>query len=89
MENIAIVGIANLFPGSSAPEEFWQQLLQQQDNRTPVTESELGVKPADYLGKKGESDKYYCLYGGYIRDFEFDAEEYLPQAKASTAKPST
>ena len=84
MENIAIVGIANLFPGSSAPEEFWQQLLQQQDNRTPITESELGVKPADYLGKKGESDKYYCLYGGYIRDFKFDAAEYLPQAKTST-----
>lgn len=84
MENIAIVGIANLFPGSSAPEEFWQQLLQQQDNRTPITESELGVKPADYLGKKGENDKYYCLYGGYIRDFKFDAAEYLPEAKPST-----
>ena len=77
MENIAVIGIANLFPGSSAPEEFWQQLLQQQDNRTPITEAELGVKPEQYLGKKGESDKYYCLYGGYIRDFKFDAAEYL------------
>ena len=77
MENIAIVGIANLFPGSNAPDAFWQQLLQQQDNRTPITEAELGVDPKTYLGKKGESDKYYCLYGGYIRDFEFDAKEYL------------
>ena len=77
MENIAVIGIANLFPGSSAPEEFWQQLLQQKDNRTPITEAELGVKPEQYLGKKGESDKYYCLYGGYIRDFHFDAAEYL------------
>ena len=83
MENIAIVGIANLFPGSSAPEEFWQQLLKQQDNRTSITENELGVNPHEYLGKKGENDKYYCLYGGYIRDFEFDATEYLP------AMPST
>ena len=77
MENIAIVGIANLFPGSSAPEEFWQQLLDQQDNRTPITEVELGVKPEAYLGKKGDSDKYYCLYGGYIRDFDFNASDYL------------
>ncbi|RBW45733.1 3-hydroxyacyl-[acyl-carrier-protein] dehydratase FabA [Psychromonas sp. B3M02] len=77
MENIAIVGIANLFPGSSAPEEFWQQLLEKQDNRTAITEHELGVNPDQYLGKKGENDKYYCLYGGYIRDFEFNAQEYL------------
>lgn len=84
MENIAIVGIANLFPGSSAPEEFWDQLLEQQDNRTAITEEELGVKPNEYLGKKGESDKYYCLYGGYIRDFHFDAEEYLTDPVHST-----
>jgi acyl transferase domain-containing protein/3-hydroxymyristoyl/3-hydroxydecanoyl-(acyl carrier protein) dehydratase len=77
MENIAIIGIANLFPGSSAPEEFWQQLLQKQDNRTPITEAELGVNPKDYLGKKGESDKFYCLNGGYIRHFEFNASDYL------------
>ncbi|MEG3753629.1 beta-ketoacyl synthase N-terminal-like domain-containing protein [Psychromonas arctica] len=77
MENIAVVGIANLFPGSSAPEEFWQQLLQKQDNRTAITEHELGVNPELYLGKKGDNDKYYCLYGGYVRDFEFDAQEYL------------
>ncbi|WP_409439406.1 beta-ketoacyl synthase N-terminal-like domain-containing protein [Psychromonas sp. GE-S-Ul-11] len=83
MENIAIVGIANLFPGSSAPEEFWQQLLQKQDNRTAITEHELGVKPEQYLGKKGDNDKYYCLYGGYVRDFEFDAEEFLPATDSS------
>ena len=77
MENIAVVGIANLFPGSSAPEAFWQQLLNKQDNRTAITEHELGVKPDHYLGKKGDNDKYYCLYGGYIRDFEFNADEYI------------
>jgi len=86
MENIAIVGIANLFPGSSAPEEFWQQLLKQQDNRTPITEHELGVNPNDYLGRKGESDKYYCLYGGYIRDFNFDGTEYIASNVSSERK---
>jgi len=77
MENIAIVGIANLFPGSNAPDAFWQQLLQQQDNRTRITEQELGVDPDTFLGGKGETDKYYCLYGGYIRDAKFDAAEYV------------
>lgn len=80
MENIAIVGIANLFPGSSTPEEFWQQLLKQQDNRTAISQTELGVDPADYLGKKGENDTFYCNYGGYVRDFNFDAAEYLQGA---------
>ncbi len=86
MENIAIVGIANLFPGSSAPEEFWQQLLKQQDNRTPITEHELGVNPNDYLGRKGQSDKYYCLYGGYIRDFNFDGSEYIASKRVSSQR---
>lgn len=77
MENIAIVGIANLFPGASTPDSFWQQLLDKQDNRTLITRDELGVEPNDYLGNKGGNDKFYCLYGGYIRDFKFDAQEYV------------
>ena len=76
MENIAIVGIANLFPGSSQPEEFWTQLLNKQDNRTEITATEMGVDPAKYLGKKGDTDKFYCMYGGYIRGFDFDASAF-------------
>ena len=77
MENIAIVGIANLFPGSSKPEEFWTQLLNKQDNRTEITREEMGVDPAKYLGKKGDTDKFYCMYGGYIRGFDFDASPFI------------
>ncbi|PKF61116.1 3-hydroxyacyl-[acyl-carrier-protein] dehydratase FabA [Psychromonas sp. psych-6C06] len=76
MENIAIVGIANLFPGSSQPEAFWTQLLNKQDNRTPITAAEMGVDPAKYLGQKGDTDKFYCMYGGYIRGFEFVASPF-------------
>jgi len=76
MQNIAIVGIANLFPGASQPDEFWTQLLNKQDNRTQITAAEMGVDPADYLGNKGDADKFYCLYGGYIRGFEFQASAY-------------
>ena len=72
MENIAVVGIANLFPGSQAPAEFWQQLLEQQDCRTKATAKQMGVDPAKYTGKKGDTDKFYCVHGGFINDFTFD-----------------
>ncbi len=77
MENIAVVGIANLFPGSSAPEEFWQQLLKKQDCRSKATKEQMGVDVAKYSGKKGDTDKFYCVHGGYIRDFNFDASQFV------------
>ncbi|MDX2366882.1 MAG: beta-ketoacyl synthase N-terminal-like domain-containing protein [Colwellia sp.] len=77
MENIAVVGIANLFPGSSAPEEFWQQLLKKQDCRSKATIEQMGVDPEKYTGKKGDTDKFYCVHGGYIRDFNFDASAFV------------
>ena len=76
MENIAVVGIANLFPGSKAPEEFWQQLLKQQDCRTQATEKQMGVDPLKYHGQKGDTDKFYCMHGGYINAFDFDSEGF-------------
>ncbi|MBL1418605.1 MAG: hypothetical protein COB27_017225, partial [Moritella sp.] len=76
MENIAVVGIANLFPGSQAPDQFWQQLLEQQDCRSKATAVQMGVDPAKYTGNKGDTDKFYCIHGGYISDFNFDASGY-------------
>ncbi|MFT5701409.1 MAG: acyl transferase domain-containing protein/3-hydroxymyristoyl [Desulforhopalus sp.] len=76
MENIAVIGIANLFPGSSAPQTFWQQLLNKEDCRSRVTTAEMGVDPASYLGPKGNTDTFYCMHGGYIRDFEFDPSPF-------------
>jgi len=79
MQDIAVIGIANLFPGSSKPDQFWTQLLNKQDNRTEITVSEMGAEPQKYLGKKGDTDKFYCMYGGYIRDFNFDATPFIKQ----------
>ncbi|QFI37677.1 3-hydroxyacyl-[acyl-carrier-protein] dehydratase FabA [Moritella marina ATCC 15381] len=76
MENIAVVGIANLFPGSQAPDQFWQQLLEQQDCRSKATAVQMGVDPAKYTANKGDTDKFYCVHGGYISDFNFDASGY-------------
>ena len=85
MENIAVVGIANLFPGSSAPEEFWQQLLKKQDCRSKATKEQMGVDPAKYTGKKGDTDKFYCVHGGYIRDFDLDSSAFVQSINGLTA----
>ena len=76
MENIAIIGVASLFPGAKTPQEFWQNILAGRDCRSQVTEQQMGVEPEKYFGKKGDTDKYYCLQGGYVRDFAFSTEGY-------------
>lgn len=80
MENIAVVGIANLFPGAKAPEEFWQNILAKKDCRSKATEREMGVPAEKYYGKKGDTDKYYCMHGGYVSDFDFDTHGYRVDA---------
>ncbi|TMM44811.1 beta-ketoacyl synthase N-terminal-like domain-containing protein [Colwellia ponticola] len=84
MENIAVVGIANLFPGSSAPEEFWQQLLTKQDCRSKATDEQMGADVEKYTGKKGDTDKFYCVHGGYIRGFNFDAQPFCYRDKVTS-----
>ncbi|PKG84303.1 3-hydroxyacyl-[acyl-carrier-protein] dehydratase FabA [Colwellia sp. 75C3] len=89
MENIAVVGIANLFPGSSAPEEFWQQLLNKQDCRSKATHEQMGADVEKYTGKKGDTDKFYCVHGGYIRGFDFDAQPFCHSTNVSNTNDLT
>jgi len=80
MEDIAVVGIANLFPGSSAPEEFWQKMLNKEDCRSKATADQMGVDPDKFYGNKGEDDKFYCIHGGYIRDAQFDSSGFAVES---------
>jgi len=80
MEDIAVIGIANLFPGSSAPEEFWQKMLSKEDCRSKATVDQMGVDPDKYYGKKGDDDKFYCVHGGYIRDAQFDSKGFAVES---------
>ena len=86
MENIAVVGIANLFPGSNAPEDFWQQLLEKQDCRSQATVEQMGVEPSKFTGEKGDTDKFYCVHGGYIRGFDFNANAFILPSDANQKK---
>ncbi|MFN2287423.1 MAG: polyketide synthase, partial [Chromatocurvus sp.] len=74
MEKIAVIGLSTLFPGAGSPAEFWQNLLDKTDSRSLADAQQMGVDPAAYMGRKGEVDKYYCISGGYIRDFHPDTE---------------
>lgn len=76
MTAIAIVGIANLFPGSETPEQFWQNLSRQQDNRSEVTSERQDADPCDFDGNKGDNDKHYCHRGGYINNFTLAPQPY-------------
>ena len=77
MTKIAIIGTSGLFPGSSTPEEFWDNLMQGRDLTGMATDEDFGVDPElFYQPGKGVVDKCYSLRGGYIRDFRFDPNGY-------------
>ncbi len=78
---IAIVGLANLYPDAKTPQQFWDNLVQLKDSRTPLSAEKLGANPADYQGVQGESDRFYCDKGGYIENFHFDANGYQQPAE--------
>ncbi len=77
MTKIAIIGTSALFPGSSTPEGFWDNLMQEKDLTGLATEEDFGQDPQlFYKPNKGVIDSTYSLRGGYIRDFEFDPKGY-------------
>jgi PfaB family protein len=78
MEKIAIIGLGCLFPDAKSPEEFWQNLIDQKDSVTKATSAEIGTDPSFFYDPtaKGVPDKTYSTAGGYIRDFQFDPNQY-------------
>ncbi len=77
MERIAVIGLSCLFPEAETPEQFWQNLVEQKDSTSRATAEEMGVDPEIFFDPaKGTADRYYCLRGGYIRDFDFDPTGY-------------
>ncbi|RKZ66365.1 MAG: 3-hydroxyacyl-[acyl-carrier-protein] dehydratase FabA [Candidatus Parabeggiatoa sp. nov. 3] len=82
MEKIAIIGISCLLPGAENPEQYWQNLIDQKDLTSKATAVQMGVDAQIcYDPIKGKTDKYYCLKGGYIRDFQFDPNGYQISSK--------
>jgi acyl transferase domain-containing protein len=77
VEKIAIIGLSCLFPDANNPEEFWQNLTEEKDSTSSITVADLGIDPAIfYDSHKGKPEKFYFSKGGFIRNFNFDANEY-------------
>ncbi|MEM7658357.1 MAG: polyketide synthase, partial [Bacteroidota bacterium] len=77
MTNIAIIGTSALFPGSSTPEEFWENLMQEKDLTGTATGEDFGIAPEHFFRPdKGIEDTCYSLRGGFIRHFQFDPSGY-------------
>jgi PfaB family protein len=77
MEKIAIIGLSCLLPGAKTPEQYWQNLIDQKDLTSKATAEQMDVDAEIFYDPiKGKTDKYYCLKGGYIRDFQFEADGY-------------
>ncbi|MBN3927939.1 PfaB family protein [Nostoc sp. NMS4] len=77
MTSIAIIGLSCLFPGAETPEKYWQNLVEKKDLTSLANEDQMGVDAnLFYDAVKGKTDKYYCMRGGYVQDFQFDATGY-------------
>jgi PfaB family protein len=73
MDKIAVIGLGCLFPEAGTPQDFWRNLTEQRDSRTEATDDKLNLPARSYYDpRKGAEDRFYCPYGGYVRDFQFD-----------------
>ncbi len=70
--DIAVIGLSGLFPGSETLDEFWDNLVANKDCRSVASEKQMGRDAKAFLGKPGEDDRFYCINGGYINDFQLD-----------------
>jgi acyl transferase domain-containing protein/phosphopantetheinyl transferase len=70
---IAIVGMACLFPGAASPGEFWRNIVNKVDAITDPPEN----AEDRYLPHDPEAEEVYCRRGGYLGDLcRFDPMAY-------------
>jgi polyketide synthase PksM len=70
---IAIIGISCHFPGGATDQHtFWNNLIQQKDCITPISDRECII--ADYQKSRADSEDSLPQWGGFIKDVDaFDA----------------
>ncbi|MBU6345250.1 MAG: SDR family NAD(P)-dependent oxidoreductase [Cyanobacteria bacterium REEB494] len=72
---IAIIGMASLFPQSKNLQEYWQVIVDKIDCITDVPASRWSVE--DYYDPNPKApDKTYCKRGGFIPDIDFNPMEF-------------
>ncbi|WP_321813952.1 MULTISPECIES: SDR family NAD(P)-dependent oxidoreductase [unclassified Paraburkholderia] len=86
-EDIAIVGMACLFPGAQSMREYWQNILRGVDAIREVSDDRWRV--ADLFDpKRGTPDKIYSKWGGFLDDIAFDPQRYgIAPASVASIEP--
>ncbi|WP_322042160.1 SDR family NAD(P)-dependent oxidoreductase [Paraburkholderia sp. J67] len=86
-EDIAIVGMACLFPGAQNVREYWQNILRGVDAIREVSDERWRV--ADMFDpKRGTPDKIYSKWGGFLDDIAFDPQRYgIAPASVASIEP--
>lgn len=74
-DEIAIIGIANILPGSSTPAQFWRNILDRTDLIREVPPSRWDLR-VNFDADKTARDKTYSKWGGFIDDVLFDPIRY-------------
>ncbi|MEA5565004.1 polyketide synthase [Anabaena sp. UHCC 0399] len=73
--NIAIIGMASIFPESKNLQEYWEKIIHKVDCITDVPPSRWSIE--DYYDPNPRTpDKTYCKRGGFIPDIDFNPMEF-------------
>ncbi|MDZ8241354.1 MAG: SDR family NAD(P)-dependent oxidoreductase [Nostoc sp. ChiQUE01a] len=73
--DIAIIGMASIFPQSKNLQEYWEKIIHKVDCITDVPPSRWNID--DYYDANPRTpDKTYCKRGGFIPDVNFNPMEF-------------
>ncbi|MBL1198715.1 MAG: SDR family NAD(P)-dependent oxidoreductase [Nostoc sp. GBBB01] len=73
--DIAIIGMASIFPQSQNLQEYWEKIIHKVDCITDVPASRWNIEEY-YDPNPRASDKTYCKRGGFIPDVNFNPMEF-------------
>ncbi|MFM7364575.1 MAG: SDR family NAD(P)-dependent oxidoreductase [Cuspidothrix sp.] len=73
--NVAIIGMASIFPQAKNLQEYWENIIQKVDCITDVPASRWHID--DYYDPDPKApDKTYCKRGGFLPDIDFNPMEF-------------
>ncbi len=86
-DDIAIVGMACLFPGASDIRTFWHNILERVDAVREVSDDRWRVE--DFFDpQRLVPDKIYAKWGGFLDAIQFDPTKYgIPPASLRSIEP--
>ena len=86
--NVAIVGMACIFPGAKNLEEYWRNIILGTDSVTEVPD-ERWNKALYYDPASTAADMSHSKWGGFIPEIDFDPLEYgIPPQSLAAIEPT-